>query len=268
MKKLTAIIQRYPLPAYFLLAYAFAWILAPLIAVSPMYGLPGLFAPTLAAILVSWATDGRAQAGLLLRKLTIWRVNLVWYLVALGLPFLISFVASASGKYLNSKSSYELAPLTPLGLVVFVLVVGEELGWRGYAQPELEKRYSPLVAALILGVLWGFWHLPNFYIPSLPHYEIPLPAFVIYTTGLSVLAAWLLKHTHGSVLIATLLHGATNTFGFLTPGLDTATRWWLIAIVYGVAALLVAIVFGAQLQRAPSVTSFESSPSTTMPPKS
>lgn len=268
MNKLTAFIQRYPLPAYFVLAYALAWALAPLIAISPMYGLPGLFAPALAAILVSWATGGRAQAGLLLRRLSIWRVNLVWYLVALGLPFLISFVASAPSKYLNANSSYELAPLTPLGLVVFVLVVGEELGWRGYAQPELEKRYSPLVAALILGVLWGFWHLPNFFIPSLPHYDIPMPAFVIYTTGLSVLAAWLLKYTRGSVLMASLLHGATNTFGFLTPGLDTATRWWLIALVYGVTALLVAIVFGAQLQRTPSVTSFEPSHSTSAPPKS
>jgi len=89
--------------------------------------------------------------------------------------------------------------------------------------------------------------LPNFFIPGLSHVEIPLAAFVIYTTALSVLAAWLLKLTRGSVLIATLLHGATNTFGFLTPGLHTGTRWWLIASVYCTAALLVAIIYGVQL---------------------
>ena len=252
MKPLISFIQRKPLLTYFLLAYAFAWALAPLIAISPMYGLPGLFAPALAGIIIVGLRGGRTQVGLLLRKLAIWRVGLVWYLVALGLPFLVSFLASAPARFLHPGASFELAPLTPLGLVVFVLVVGEELGWRGYAQPELEKRYSPLVAAIILGVLWGFWHLPNFFIPGLPHYEIPLSAFVIYTTGLSVLAAWLLKHTRGSVLMATLLHGATNTFGFLTPGLDTATRWWLIAATYCVAAILVAIIYGAHLSRAPS----------------
>ena len=58
--------------------------------------------------------------------------------------------------------------------------------------------------------------MPNFFIPGLLHDEIPL-------------AAWLLKSTWGSVLIATLLDGTTNPFGFLKPGLDTANRWWLIA---------------------------------------
>lgn len=38
--------------------------------------------------------------------------------------------------------------------------LGEELGWRGYALNELQKKYSPLHSALIVGVLWGFWHTP------------------------------------------------------------------------------------------------------------
>jgi len=228
MRNLTSFLECNPLPVYFLLAYVFAWAFAPLIAISPVYGLPALFAPALAGIIVSGLTGGRTQVSLLLRKLKVWRVKLVWYLVALGLPIVISSLASIPGRFFNAEATFEFALLTPLSLVVFVLVVGEELGWRGYAQSELEKRYSPLVAAIILGILWGFWHLPNFFIPGLPHYEIPLPAFVMYTTGLSILAAWLLKHTRGSVLLTTLLHGSTNTFGFLTPGLDTATRWWLI----------------------------------------
>ena len=253
---------------YFLLAYAFAWAFAPLIAISPVYGLPALFAPALSGIIVSALTGGRAQVGLLLRKLAVWRVGLVWYLVALGLPILISFVASAPAKFFNPEASFELAPISPLGIVVFVLVVGEELGWRGFAQPELEKHYSPLISAIILGVLWGLWHLPNFFIPGLPHYEIPLPAFVIYTTGLSVLAAWLLKHTRGSVLMATLLHGATNTFGFLTPGLDTATRWWLIALAYAVAAFVIAVIYGKGLYRVRSLGSDDPSMPASTPSES
>jgi membrane protease YdiL (CAAX protease family) len=139
-----------------------------------------------------------------------------------------------------------------LALVVFLLVIGEELGWRGYAQLQLEKRTSPLTAATILGVLWGFWHLPTFYIPGLPQNGIPLPAFVLWTIALSILAAWLLKYTRASVLIATLFHGAANTFGFLTPGLEIAEYRWIMALVYGSAALLIVILFGAQLARSRS----------------
>jgi membrane protease YdiL (CAAX protease family) len=267
MKTLASAIQRYPLVAYFVLAYAFAWMFAPLIAISPVYGLPGLFTPALAGIIVSRVTGGQTQVSLLLRKLAIWRVNLAWYLIALGLPFLLSFFVALLGRLLGDDPAFQLAPLTPLGLVVFVLVVGEELGWRGYAQPELEKHYSPLVAAVILGVLWGFWHLPNFFIPGLPHVEVPMAAFVIYTIALSILAAWLLKYTRGSVLLATLLHGATNTFGFLTPSLDTATRWWLIAVVYGLIALLVAFLYGSQLHRTRPTDDLDPSSPAPAPPE-
>jgi membrane protease YdiL (CAAX protease family) len=153
-------------------------------------------------------------------------------------------------------------------MVVFVLVVGEELGWRGYAQPQLEKSYLPLIAALILGVLWGLWHLPNFFVPGLPHYGVPLLAFVLYTTGLSVLAAWLLKYTRGSVLIATLFHGSTNAFGFLTPGLEITARWWLIGAVYSGAALVVVAIYGVRLYRSRSVVSSEPPVPTYAPPES
>lgn len=59
MKTLAGFIQRRPLPVYFFLAYLFSWVFYPLIAVSPVYGLPGLFAPALAAVIVVWATGGR-----------------------------------------------------------------------------------------------------------------------------------------------------------------------------------------------------------------
>jgi membrane protease YdiL (CAAX protease family) len=258
MRSISQFINRYELISYFFLAYLFAWIFYPLIAVSPVYGLPGLFAPAVAAIIVTGAKGGRPEIGRLLRKLAIWRVSFIWYVVALGLPVLLSISVALLGRFFGSSPVIELAPITPLSLIVFVLVVGEEIGWRGYAQPQLEKRFLPLIAAVVLGVLWGFWHLPNFFIPGLPHEGVPLAAFVLYTVGLSVLAAWLLKYTRGSVLIATLFHGSTNTFGFLTPGLDTIARWWLIGFVYMAAALVVALVFGVRLFRSRSAGSAES----------
>jgi membrane protease YdiL (CAAX protease family) len=266
MKTLADFIKRRPLLAFFILAYAFAWIFYPLIAISPVLGIPALFAPAAAAIIVSWATGGLSQVRRLLKKITIWRVHFIWYFVALGLPVMLSFLINLLASFFVGGISLELAPITPLGLIVFVLVVGEELGWRGYAQLELEKSFSPLLSAVILGVLWGLWHLPGFFLPGLPQNDIPLLAFVLWTIALSVIAAWLMKFTRASVLITTLFHGATNTFGFLAPDLDIAVYRWLMAIVYCSAALLIVAIFGSRLVRSRPTIYRDPSLPTSVPP--
>ena len=135
-----------------------------------------------------------------------------------------------------------MGAVSALDFVVFVLVVGEELGWRGYALPLLLERRSAVTASLILGVLWGLWHLPTFLVPGTPQYGLPMPAFVLLTIEYSILMTWVYLHTKGSVLSATLFHGAINlSQGLFLGGIDGATRYWLLSIVYGVAALVVAI---------------------------
>ena len=97
-------------------------------------------------------------------------------------------------------------------LVIFVIVVGEELGWRELALPGLLQQHSAFPASLILGVLWSAWHLPTFLLPATPQYGKSIIAFVLMTTAYSVLLCWIYLHTAGSVLVATLVHGAINLF--------------------------------------------------------
>ena len=138
-------------------------------------------------------------------------------------------------------------------IILFVLVVGEELGWRGYALPLLLEKRSPLTASVILGVVWGLWHLPTFLVPGTPQYGLPLTAFVLLTIEYSILMTWVFLHTLGSVLIATLFHGAINlSQGLFLGGMDGASRYWLLSIVYGVAALIVAVVLGLSARRRPT----------------
>jgi hypothetical protein len=249
MNAVTQLVKRYPIIIYFVLAYGLAWAFYPLIKINVVYGVPALFTPALAAIIVSGLQGGRPQVSVLLKKITVWQVNVVWYATALGLPIVLTFVVALASRFFGGDSTFEFAPITPLGIIVFVFVLGEEIGWRGFAQPGLEKRFPPFVAAVVLGIIWGVWHLPNFFVPELAHSEIPLAAFILQTVGLSVIAAWLLKHSHGSVFIATLLHGAFNTFGFLTPSIDAATRAWLVGGVYVGAALVIAAVYGLRFSR-------------------
>jgi hypothetical protein len=102
---------------------------------------------------------------------------------------------------------------------------------------------------LIVGLLWGFWHLPTFFISGLPQTSVPFAAFILFTTAFSVLAAWLLKGSKRSVLLATLFHGAFNTFTFLTPSLSISERWWIMAGSYALTALIIVALFGRDLAR-------------------
>jgi len=253
------LLRRYPLAAFFVLAYALTWWVYPLMQFSPLLGLPGVFGPAFAAIIMAAVVDGRQGMKALLSRTVRWRVGVRWYVVALGLPAILALTAAGLHLLLGAPNTIQLGGLSVLDFVVFVLVIGEELGWRGYALPGLLAKRSALAASLILGVLWGAWHLPTFFVPGAPQYGLPFSAFVLVTMAYSVLLGWVYVHTNGSVLIATLFHGAINlSQGFFLGGIDPAREYWLLAVVYGAAALAVALVLGSNLTRTPSVGAAQS----------
>jgi membrane protease YdiL (CAAX protease family) len=137
-------------------------------------------------------------------------------------------------------------------LILAVLVIGEEIGWRGFALPRLQSRHNNLTASLILGVLWAAWHLPNALIPGLDYYFYAFPAFLIWVVAMTVLFTWLAIHTQGSVLIAWIFHASINTTLAIIFIGDTVRQWWLSAAVYAVAALIIVIVNGPNLVRQPT----------------
>jgi membrane protease YdiL (CAAX protease family) len=246
------LIRRYPLILFFVVAYALTWPLIPLVSVSPLFGFPALFGPAFAAIIVAAVVDGRRGLWDLLGRLVRWRVGALWYAVALGLPMVLALGTAGLHLLLGVQTAVNFGGLSALNFVVFVLIVGEELGWRGYAFPRLLAERSALTASLILGALWGAWHLPTFFVPGAPQYGLPFSAFVFLTMAYAVLIGWVYVHTAGSVLVATLLHGAINlSQGFFLGGIDPVREYWLLAGVYGAAALAVVLVFGPNLSRRP-----------------
>lgn len=199
-------------------------------------------------------TGGKSAVKQLLGRVVLWRVGARWYVIALGLPTVLALAAAGLYYLFDASRPFQIGAVSVLDFIVFVLVVGEELGWRGYALPLLLEKRSALMASLILGVLWGLWHLPTFLVPGTPQYGLPLPAFVLLTVEYSILMTWVYLHTKGSVLIATLFHGAINlSQGLFLGGIEGATRYWLLCIVYGVAALVVAVfALGLKFLRKPA----------------
>lgn len=249
MDTITWFVKRRPLITFFVLAFAITWTLVPLVSISFAFPVLGLFGPALAAIIVTAIAEGGAGVRALLSRVVQWRVGWVWYVAALGLPFALTL--AARGFQLVLGGSTNAGPGDPIALIatLALLVVGEELGWRGFALPRLQARFGGLGASLVLGVLWAAWHLANTAIPGLERYWYAFPAFALFVVAQTVLFTWIANHTRGSVLLAWLFHAAINVAGSQFAIGDPVRQWWLSAAVFGVVALGVLAIVGPQLTK-------------------
>jgi membrane protease YdiL (CAAX protease family) len=207
----------------------------------------GLLPPgvSIAAIAAAALIDGRSGVGPLLRRVTVWRVGVRWYLIALLGPVAL-LAAAASVNVLAGAQVVTEGPLVDwleLGQLFVVQVVGvffgawEELGWRGFALPRLLKKVSPLVASLGVGVLWAVWHLPLFMSGDLPWADAA--SLVV----LSILFTAVFVRTKQGVLIAFLMHAAFNAAGGIAvplfEGSDRVQMFWSMTAVTAVVAVAV-----------------------------
>jgi CAAX protease family protein len=267
---LKAQLARHPLISFFGLAYALSWL-----AWSPWYlsesgigllhydgGDISLYVnvvalivgPTLSAFVVTRATDGREGVRSLLPRIVLWRVGLRWYLIVLlGIPsvMLVSAIVMP-----GALASFE-ASVVPSTLVLYVVAglfflfaggpVFEEIGWRGFALPRLQRLHGPLIGSLILGTLWALWHLPLFLITKwdTPHGSfLDVALFVVWCVSLTLVFTWVFNNTKGSVLLTILAHGSVNMAGaaaydlFPTPSVTGS----ITAFVIGFAVVAVAIL--------------------------
>lgn len=221
-------VDRRPIISFFVLAYAITWLAFTPAMLGYRGGLGQLFfviaqfGPALAAlivILLSGASFGRWA-----RAIVRWRVAPWWYAVAVGLPVLFIAVESLVFGLLGNPVDLSRVPGALAGFVpslVFLTLIaglGEEPGWRGFALPRMEARYTPVVATLLLGLAWAFWHLPLVFVdPRFPHGFTSLGPLVLMAVltliGISLMAffyTWIYNATQ-SVLLVMLLHGSFNT---------------------------------------------------------
>ncbi len=177
---------------------------------SPIYFL-AIAAPTISATILTFARDGLQGLKSLYARLIHWRFDLKWYvLVLLGIPVVGWIAARITGasplKPTNTPSEF-------LWLLLYLLITGplcEELGWRGFALPRLLDRFTPFTASLILGAIWGVWHLPSFFLGGMVQAGLSLPFFLLNAVLLSIFVTWVFQHTGGSVLITVLIHFTVN----------------------------------------------------------
>jgi membrane protease YdiL (CAAX protease family) len=207
--------------------------------------------PILPALLMTAIINGRAGVGRLLRRCVQWRVAPRWYLfVLVGFPALLLLsVLVLPGAIAGVREPVPLLALSYLPAFIIIFLVGgplvEEPGWRGFALPRLEQRLGALRGTLLLGALWGLWHLPLFLF--MPGYNgagtgffgvsLAFVAFVLGSVALAVIFTWVFHRTGGSLLLTMLLHASENTI----IGAVFLTQLGYLS-VYGLYLVLAAVI--------------------------
>lgn len=252
---------RLRLAAFFGLAFVISWWVWPLTLLNPDSSPMVPFGPALAAAVVAFLCGGKDGLLRLVRQLARWRVPVRWYIVALALPCLL-VLAAAALTVAGGAPAPDLGPNPGWFMLIgtfasTLVIVGlfEELGWRGYALPLMQQNHTALAAALILGVVWALWHLPE--LVSDPTGQRPPVPFMLLVIAQSVLLAWIYNSTGstksaatgehspagtGSVPLCMLFHASFNTSGALLfpalAGPHYLTLWWTLALLHVLAALV------------------------------
>ena len=182
-------------------------IFGELSAKNPLFML-AVYAPAIAAFSLVIRKCGLPGLGRYLSRLLLWRVHWSWYAFLLaGIPILYYAGAALKGNLSNApfpfSNWYEVFPA-----LAFMLVLGpiEEFGWRGFALPLLQQRYAPIWAGLILGAIWGAWHLPAFFLSGIPQSTWSFFPFFIGSIALGIIVTPLFNASGGSILLPLLLH--------------------------------------------------------------
>jgi uncharacterized protein len=280
MTTITSFFKRHPVLAYYALAFAISWGVMLLViyrnggvprtqeefAWQVSFMIPAMLGgPSVAAILMTALVSGKAGFRELFARLLIWRVNARWYAVALLTAPLV-FVVVHTGLSLASPVfrpglvtiTNGKAPFLLMG-IVSALMVGffEELGWTGFSIPRLRRRYGVLATGLIVGVLWGVWHVP--FIRLWPGIALsgglPLRPFLAVTSffvlvgqlpAYRFLMVWVYEHTN-SLLLAMLMHASLTASTFiLGPAVISGSAllvydialsavWWVVVAVVAAA---------------------------------
>jgi membrane protease YdiL (CAAX protease family) len=260
----SALIKVHPVLSYYVLAFAVSWT-AILVLVGPegfvsttgdsptfaLVGLGALLGPALAGILMTGVVDGRAGFRELLSRLRRWRVGIRWYAIALLTAPLLT-IANLLALSLTSPG-FAPAILTTddkAGLLWTALTTGlmvpvfEEIGWTGFATPRLRRSHGVLATGVIMGALWGAWHLPLFAGTAASSGAIPPLLFLAamlfsWLIPYRILMVWVYDRTR-SLLVAMLMHTPIVISQYvLRPMAISAEATFVSLLTYGAALWLV-----------------------------
>jgi membrane protease YdiL (CAAX protease family) len=265
--RVTPWLARHPVLAFTVLAYAISWACwLPLLAdrqdwvswsASTYLHLGGSLGPATSALVLTAAVTGRSGVADIMRRTVAWRGRLWWLALAVLGPLALFAVAVLVARLVEgfwpdlsrfgASTEYPALPLAGFWVANLLFYgFGEEIGWRGFAQPTLQRRHSPVGAAMIVSAIWAAWHLPLFGVTT-SYRAMPAVGFVGFYFSLlvaSLVLAWLYLRSRASILVVAVFHAA---FDIATT---TPTTTNLIPTLTGAAITVVGVAVVPSLVKA------------------
>lgn len=210
------------------------------------------FGPTLAAFFITFIREGKKGVLKLLKRGFSFNFNKIWLIPSLLLmPSIIGlsyFIAILSGEKLSVPLIFS-QPLIVVPAFFYIFFLGgplaEEFGWRGYALGKLQIKYNAFTSSLILGIIWGLWHLPLFFMEDQEIYKnIPFIGFMVGTILFSIIFTWIYNNTNSSIIPVLLLHTTGNFGHFIFPAFESKYAALYSLILNLIVDILILVFFG------------------------
>ncbi len=260
-------VARHPVVVFVTLNYFFTFLFRVPLALSTAKVIPvdvprgfqflGDYGPLFAALLLTGLLEGQAGIKSLCSRVVQWRVGVVWYVAALLGTLTLFSVAAIVGMFVFGAPApnfklfghwEELPGLHPVAtwiFLIFTIGLGEEVGWRGFMLPKLQAKSSAFNASLLVGLVWAFWHLPNFvFDPQFAAWGLSFRlGFAFFLICNAMIYTCLYNSTSGSLLIPILFHG-TNDFIMGSLGVQGSIAFLIWGALFVGATIAVVSVFG------------------------
>lgn len=180
-----------------------------------------VYSPGIAGIFLAWRHAGWKGLGRFFQRLALWRAPLGWWIfLTLGIPLIVYTGATLAGSIREPfpySPWYQVFPAIAMALFLGPI---EEFGWRGLMQPLLQQKFVPFWSALILGSIWGIWHIPSFFISGTPQSAWEFGPYFLGIVAIAVILTPLFNASKGSLLISALFH-----FQVMNPVFPDAQPW-------------------------------------------
>ena len=237
---------------YFSLTFALTWGIAAILVLAPdtverMFGPIGLtnplyllavYAPAISGVVVAWRRLGRAGLRGYFARLKMIRMPFAnWLFLVIGVPVIVYAGATVSGTLDTTPVFSPWYTMIPALLAsLFLAGTWEELGWRGVAQPLLQRRFTPLTSGLIIGTVWALWHLPAFALSGTVQSAWAFGPYFVGVLAVSVILTWFFNASNGSILVAWIVH-----FQVMNPLFADGQPW--DSLFYVIAAVTIVTIY-------------------------
>ncbi len=171
-----------------------------------------VYAPAIAAFIVITYYSGWRGLRRYFSRLLRWRCSAAWYIfLIIGIPLIFFSGSALKGNLFVAPFPFSSVRSLCVALAVTAIQGPiEEFGWRGLALPLLQRKFAPIWAGLILGAIWGCWHLPAFLLSGTPQSAWSFTPFFVGSIALSVIVTALFNASGGSILLPMLFHFQCN----------------------------------------------------------